>query len=59
MVSFVLHSTEGNIKMDLKEIVGGEVDLVNLTQHTNKWQTLVHKVMNPCASENAWNFLTI
>jgi hypothetical protein len=35
-----------NIKMDLREIGWDGVDWIDLAQDTDKWITLVNKVMN-------------
>jgi hypothetical protein len=35
-----------NIKMDLLEIVWGDVDWINLAQGRDKWSALVNAVMN-------------
>jgi hypothetical protein len=36
----------GNVKMDLAEIGAGCVDWIGLTQHRDKWGTLVNAIMN-------------
>jgi hypothetical protein len=40
------HRWEDNIKMDLKEIVFGDVYWINLTQDRDMWRALVNTVMN-------------
>jgi hypothetical protein len=35
-----------NIRMDLREIVWGVVDWINLAQDTNQWLAVVDMVMN-------------
>jgi hypothetical protein len=35
-----------NIKMDLREIVYGDMDKINLTQDRDQWRALVNTVMN-------------
>jgi hypothetical protein len=37
---------EDNIKMDLGEIVFGDVDLIHLDQDRDRWRALVNTVMN-------------
>jgi hypothetical protein len=37
---------EDNIKMDLREIVFGDVDWIRLAQDRDRWRTLVNTVMN-------------
>jgi hypothetical protein len=37
---------EDNIKMDLREIVFGDVDWINLAQDRDRWRALVFTVMN-------------
>jgi hypothetical protein len=37
---------EDNIKMDLREIVFGDVDWIHLAQDGDKWRVLVNTVMN-------------
>jgi hypothetical protein len=49
---------EDNIKMDLREIVFGDVDLVHWTQDRDRWRALVYTVMNLRVPRNAGNFLT-
>jgi len=39
------HWCECNIKMDHKEIVGPDVDWVDLAQNRNKWRVIVNTVM--------------
>jgi hypothetical protein len=35
-----------NVKMDLKEIRWGAMDLIDLTQNRDQWRALVNTVMN-------------
>jgi hypothetical protein len=37
---------EDNIKMDLREIVLGDVDWIHWAQDRDRWQALVNTVMN-------------
>jgi hypothetical protein len=37
---------EDNIKMDLREIGFGDVDLIHLAQDRDRWRVLVNTVMN-------------
>jgi hypothetical protein len=37
---------EGNIKVDLREIEWGDMDLIDLTQDRDRWRALVNTVMN-------------
>jgi hypothetical protein len=37
---------EDNIKMDLREIVFGDVDWIHLAQDTGRWRALVNTVMS-------------
>jgi ribosome biogenesis protein Nip4 len=37
---------EDNIKMELREIVFGDVDWINLAQDRDRWRALVNTVMN-------------
>jgi hypothetical protein len=37
---------EDNIKMDLGEIVFGDVDWMNLAQDRDRWRAVVNTVMN-------------
>jgi hypothetical protein len=39
-VPFVLHDTDGNIKMDLKQTGWEGVVSINLTQKKDKWQAV-------------------
>jgi len=47
-----------NIKMDLKEVGCGYMDLIGLTQIRDRWWTLLSAVMNLRVAWNAGNFLT-
>jgi hypothetical protein len=40
------HRWEDNIKMDLREIVFGNVDWIHLAQDRDRWRPLVNTVMN-------------
>jgi hypothetical protein len=40
------HRWEDNIKMDLREIVCGDVDWIHLAQDRDRWRALVNMVMN-------------
>jgi hypothetical protein len=42
------HRWEDNIKMDLQEVRwwGGSMDWIDLAQDRDRWQALVHAVMN-------------
>jgi len=46
---------EDNIKMGLKE-QEETVDLINVAQNTNKWRSVVHRVMNFRFPRNSANF---
>jgi hypothetical protein len=35
-----------DIKLDLREIGFGDVDLINLAQYSDRWRALVNTVMN-------------
>jgi hypothetical protein len=37
---------EDNIKMDLREIVFGDVDWIHLAQDRDRWRALVNTIMN-------------
>jgi len=47
-----------NIKMDLQEVVSGNVDGIESAQDRERWRKLVKAVMNILVPENAENFLT-
>jgi hypothetical protein len=49
---------EDNIKMDLREIVFGDVDWIHWAQDRDRWRSLVNTVMNLRVPKNAGNFLT-
>jgi hypothetical protein len=49
---------EDNIKMDLREIVFGDVDWIHLAQDRDRWRAVVNTVMNLRFPYNAGNFLT-
>jgi hypothetical protein len=40
------HWWEDNIKMDLREIVFGDVDWIHWAQNRDRWRALVNTVMN-------------
>jgi hypothetical protein len=40
------HRWEDNIKMDLREILWGDVDWTDLAQDRDQWRALVNTVMN-------------
>jgi hypothetical protein len=40
------HRWEDNIKMDLREIVFGDVNWIDLAQDRDRWRALVNTVMN-------------
>jgi hypothetical protein len=40
------HTWEDNIKMDLKEVGCKGMEWTELTQHRDRWRTLVNVVMN-------------
>jgi hypothetical protein len=40
------HRWEDNIKMDLQEVGCGGMDWIGLAQDRDRWQVLVHAVMN-------------
>jgi len=40
------HRWEDNIKMDLQEVGFGGMDWIKLTQDKDRWQAVVHAVMN-------------
>ena len=41
------HKWEDNIKMDLREVGGEDMDWNSLAQDRDRWQSLVNVVMNP------------
>jgi hypothetical protein len=45
-----------NIKMDLREIVCGGMDWINLARDRDQWRALVNRVMNLQVSQIAGNF---
>jgi hypothetical protein len=49
---------EDNIRMDLREIVGGGVDWMHLAQDRNQWRDVVNTVMNLRVPRKAENILT-
>jgi hypothetical protein len=52
------HRREDNIKMELHDLGGGDVDWIDLAQDTDGWLALVTAVINLRVSENGENFLT-
>ena len=44
--------------MELHDLVGGDVDWIDLAQVTDRWRALVTAVMNLRVSENGENFFT-
>jgi len=40
------HTWEDNIKMDLKEVVRGDMDWIDLAQDRDGWQALVNAAMS-------------
>jgi hypothetical protein len=40
------HRWEDNIKMDLREVVWGGIDWIDLAQNRDRWRALVYTVMN-------------
>jgi len=49
---------DDNIKMDFQDVVCGGMDLIDLAQGRDRWQTLVNAVMKFRVPQNAGNFLT-
>jgi len=49
---------EDNIKMDLQQVGCGVMDWIKLAQDRDRWQALVHVVMNLRVPKKAVNFLT-
>jgi hypothetical protein len=47
-----------NIKMDLREIGWGGMDLIDMAQNRDQWRALVNTIMNLRVSQNAGNFLS-
>ena len=47
-----------NIKMDLREVVCGSMDWIEVAEDRNMWGALVNAVMNLQVPQNAENFLT-
>jgi hypothetical protein len=41
------HRWEGNIRMDLREIVWESVDWIHLARDRDQWRAVVNTVMNP------------
>jgi hypothetical protein len=41
-----MHRWEGNIRMDIKEVVWDSVDWMHLAQDRDQWLTLLNSVMN-------------
>jgi hypothetical protein len=48
---------EDNIKIDLRDISWGGMDLIDLLQDRAKWRALVNKVMNLRVLKNVLKFL--
>ena len=40
------HRWEGNIKMDIQEVICGGVDWIKLAQDGDRWRALVNAVMD-------------
>jgi hypothetical protein len=49
---------EDNIKMNLREIRFGDVDLIHWAQDRDSWRAIVNTVMNLRVPQNVGNFLT-
>jgi hypothetical protein len=45
-VYFLLYSGEDNTKMDLREIVFGDVDWIHLAQDRDRWRAIVNTVIS-------------
>jgi hypothetical protein len=52
------HRWEDNIKMDLREVLCGGVDWIELAQYRERWRARVNAVMNIQVPLNARNLLT-
>ena len=52
------HRWEGNIKMNLKEVVRGGMDWIELARDRDRWRPFMNVVMNLRVLSNAGNFLT-
>ena len=42
------HRWEDNVKMNIKEVVVGGIDWIDLAEDKDRWQSLVNAVMNLC-----------
>ena len=51
------HRWEGNIKMDLQEVGGGDMDWIDRAQNRDRWRSLVNGVMNLRVPLSAETFL--
>jgi hypothetical protein len=49
---------EDNIKIDLKVIGRGSMDLIDLAQHRDQWRALVNRIMNFRLPVNIRKFLS-